>query len=114
MLSAMTRIVTGAGFSPLPCSSAADVQRVLSARVKIDAAVVDVVLGSDSTGFGIERMLRAARLDCPVIYVSGYPNVRLPISDRSATLDKPFTPRELTSAIEAALAQTANAQRTAE
>lgn len=93
VLAIMTRLVIRAGHTVLPCTNLADVKRFLTAGLRPDVLVTDIVLGAE-TGVTISKLLG----DVPTIYVSGYSNVRPP--HRGDVLAKPFDHTEFIETIE--------------
>jgi CheY-like chemotaxis protein len=81
-----------------------------SRRDEIDLIITDVVM-PEMTGPELVSRLKALREDIKVLYVSGHTSSSVlgekALSDGSAFLEKPFSPRKLASAVHALLAASA-------
>jgi CheY-like chemotaxis protein len=88
-------------------SDRAAYDRLNGAR-NIDALIVDVNLGSGTTGFDVARFARQQSPGLPVVYVSGdasQTSFRAFGVPGSLFLEKPFTADELQDAVELALGE---------
>jgi signal transduction histidine kinase len=98
---ALTDALTQHGFVVTPVGSAHDALRALDAR-RADILVSDVVMPAMS-GLELLRAVRGTRPDLPVVLMSGYSSeLEDPVD--APVLRKPFTHRELVTAVHRALA----------
>ena len=102
-LSVMMRIVLTGGYTPLPCRDMADVRSYFASSLVPLVVVTDVALDDGETGMAVYEFVQKTSPSTPVIFVSGYDNVRIPVSSR--LLLKPFGVDEFLSAISDACGQ---------
>ena len=78
-----------------------------AAAFRPDVLVIDWLLSNHVDGFDLIRALRASGLTSPVIMISGYPSTpikaQLDALPGAQLLTKPFPPKVLLTAIEAAM-----------
>jgi two-component system phosphoglycerate transport system response regulator PgtA len=102
VLSTMMRISMRDGATTIPCKSLEDVKSYVHAGIIPDVVVTDIVL-EDETGIAVHDFMLAHCPHVPVVFVSGYSNVRVPI-DRKV-LQKPFAIDEFLKTIDDAMAE---------
>lgn len=100
-LSVMMRIVLSGGYTPLPCRDMADVRSYFASKLAPLVVVTDVALDDGETGVGVYDFVMKTSPSTPVIFISGFANLKLPMSSR--VLEKPFDVDELLGAIAAAI-----------
>ena len=94
------RIAMRDGSTPIPCKSLKDVKGYVHAGIIPDVVVTDIVL-EDETGIAVHDFVLAHCPDVPVVFVSGYSNVKVPV-DRKV-LQKPFAIDEFLKTIDDAM-----------
>jgi CheY-like chemotaxis protein len=85
--------------------------RLLDAGAEVDLLLSDVVM-PEMSGYELAARVRADRPHVPVLFISGYRSETAgapPDSAEGQLLQKPFTPDELTQALQHALARGARA-----
>jgi CheY-like chemotaxis protein len=94
-------LLQGLGEAPVWVRSDEEAYRALSAAEFITGLIVDINLGSGTTGFDVARFGRKAKPSLPVVYVSGQvttDSFRTHGVAESAYLEKPFSPEAFMAA----------------
>lgn len=91
ILRVFERYVESAGWRYASRSSFSEVEASLAKGLKPDLVVTDISLGKGETGVAIERLVKRELPDTPVLFVSGYGDVRTmtsPVLDKSCGKDE--------------------------
>jgi CheY-like chemotaxis protein len=97
----MSWIIEDAGYSVVGPEASVEATRKLLAQQRVDLALLDVLLGSD-TVFPVLRLLDSLRT--PFIFVTSYAPAALPAEYQARPLiPKPYRPAALISFIQASL-----------
>ncbi|WP_165837259.1 response regulator [Phenylobacterium hankyongense] len=103
----ITDILQDAGFETRCVQTDREAYAVIPSLPTIEALILDVNLGSGTTGFDVARFARQVIPELPVIYVSGeasqtnFSAFGVPDSD---FVEKPFTPDELLTTLRSRMA----------
>ena len=105
LLKSAQTTLEAAGYVTLTGNSSISALRLME-EVRVDALVTDIFMPS-MTGFELSARIKQLQPDLPVVVMSDYPNL---LEDdmccqngASASVQKPFSPSALRSAVDAAL-----------
>ena len=92
-------IVSRAGYRVIEAGNAEEAMKVAEAHQgPLDLLLTDVIMPG-ANGVELAKRLRAVRVDLPVLYMSGYTDNAITrhglLNERTAFLQKPFTPQDL-------------------
>jgi CheY-like chemotaxis protein len=88
--------LTLAGFEVLEAASAEDALGLLSQRERIDLLFTDIRLPGKN-GWQLAEDVRVVHSNIPIIYATGYSDLRIPLS-HSKFLQKPYRPSQVLQA----------------
>lgn len=97
----LDKMLRGFGHHPLRASSIAAAWEIVDAGTAFDLLLSDVLLSGPQKGTDFAKELRLRSPDCPVIFISGYPNADHieGCDQKTEWLAKPFSGRELAEMI---------------
>lgn len=78
------------GYTAIPCLDAETAWTILNARTDIALLFTDVVMPHGLDGFGLERRVIEAGLDCKVLLTSGFAGFGHAAEDKTNVLPKPY------------------------
>ncbi len=100
-----TRLLTKAGYEVLTAAGGVEAMTILRDRT-FDCLITDIAM-PDMGGIDLAESVRAVAPDMPVVFVSGFVNIRWgpggPLPDNAHSIAKPYTPEALSSAVRRAI-----------
>lgn len=109
ILTLATLVLQQSDYRCLKAASAVEALQILSDRPEVDALVSDILMPG-MTGIELGHAVRRDKGDMPILLISGFPGadkddaLGLFQQPKVAFLPKPFTPVQLTKAVESLLA----------
>lgn len=103
----LCRLLSSAGYTPIPAADAQSARKIFSFHKKIDLLLSDVTLAKGAQGHDFASEILSQRPDLPVVFMTGRPDDMLNTKDKSLlaydVIQKPFSGEEILERIYAGL-----------